>query len=396
MSNVGDAMAVIYVASIGLSVGDKLRTAHLVAAAVTAAAIGGAANIHRLRRRTGGVERVRDTITLCIDKTATIWYAQKDAPVTSQWVFIQIHEIMAKHEVTLRWSPGHCNIEDDILRDIELWVDDPKVKAVFWLNGRIDADPAIFNKALREQFEKLIYEPLSKLHSHDRNTVVRLIVVDALDECDDEEDIGRIISLLSRANGLGSSRLKVFLTSRPELPIRLGFFDVNGTYQALILHEVAQSTIEHDLYIYFKGSSPPECGDAFVLAGAQVVAAPTDSEHELAAKLLVEISHGRLELDSHKDTRLDQRLQSATPNLSLLLVVVPLYNRIKHCGDVKYGIHAVCCVGRKVAKCSDEYFANVGLKFNLNDCPGIQRSGGKDRMLRGEWSEDLTKGRPAA
>ncbi|KAL2257750.1 hypothetical protein VTK26DRAFT_9220 [Humicola hyalothermophila] len=34
-------------------------------------------------------------------------------------------------------------------------------------------------------------------------------------------------------------------------------------------------------------------GDAFVLAGAQVVAAPTDSERELAAKLLVEISHGR-------------------------------------------------------------------------------------------------------
>ena len=49
-------------------------------------------------------------VTLCIDNTATIWSAQKDAPTTSQWVFVAIHWITADHEVTIKWSPGHMGI----------------------------------------------------------------------------------------------------------------------------------------------------------------------------------------------------------------------------------------------------------------------------------------------
>ncbi|KAJ9129975.1 Protein argonaute 1D, partial [Pleurostoma richardsiae] len=87
----------------------------------------------------------------------------------------------------------------------------------------------------------------------------------------------------------------------------------------------------------------------------------------------------RLELDSPEDTRLDQRLEAAAQTLELLLVILPdaitpLYNRIKHCGDIRYGIHTVCSVGHKFAKCSDQYFANVALKFNL-------KLGGNNQLL---------------
>ncbi|KAI1155400.1 hypothetical protein F4825DRAFT_469164 [Nemania diffusa] len=99
-----------------------------------------------------------------------------------------------------------------------------------------------------EQLEKLIFEPLS----HVQNTNTLVIVVDALDECDRDEDVKLLIHLLSRANNSKSLRLRIFLTSRPELPIRLGFHNVKGTYQDLILHEVEQPIIEHDLFIYFK------------------------------------------------------------------------------------------------------------------------------------------------
>jgi len=42
--------------------------------------------------------------------------------------------------------------------------------------------------------------------------------------------------------------------------------------------------------------------------------------------------------------RLDELLKRAAQRLELLLVILPetitlLYNRIKHCGDVKYGLH---------------------------------------------------------
>ncbi|KAK3367285.1 RNA interference and gene silencing protein [Lasiosphaeria ovina] len=100
----------------------------------------------------------------------------------------------------------------------------------------------------------------------------------------------------------------------------------------------------------------------------------------------------RVELSGPEDPRLDERLQSASQKLELLLVIlpdnnIPLYNRIKHCGDVRFGLHTVCTVGDKLAKCNPQYFANVALKFNL-------KLGGNNQLLeasrRGLLDEDRT------
>lgn len=46
-----------------------------------------------------------------------------------------------------------------------------------------------------------------------------VIVIDALDECDPDDDIRVVLQLLPQVRqALG---LRIFLTSRPELPIRL-------------------------------------------------------------------------------------------------------------------------------------------------------------------------------
>jgi len=78
-----------------------------------------------------------------------------------------------------------------------------------------------------------------------------VVVVDALDECDREEDATTIIGLLPRAKKLSSVRLKFFITSRPEFPILLQFDKISGTYQDLALHKVDKYTIEHDISIFF-------------------------------------------------------------------------------------------------------------------------------------------------
>ncbi len=80
----------------------------------------------------------------------------------------------------------------------------------------------------------------------------------------------------------------------------------------------------------------------------------------------------KLPLNGLDDPQLDQILQQAAGSLDLLLIILPdtsktpLYNRIKRCGDVKFGIHTVCVTGPKFVKerGQDQYFANVALKLN--------------------------------
>ncbi|OCL10893.1 hypothetical protein AOQ84DRAFT_387205 [Glonium stellatum] len=119
------------------------------------------------------------------------------------------------------------------------------------ISKAIDTDPTISEKALKDQFEKLILQPLSEA------TAVRalklVIIIDALDECERDEDIRVILQLLSRTRGLEPVVLRVFVTSRPELHIRLGFRQMaDGTYKDLILHEVAKQTVEHDIRLFFE------------------------------------------------------------------------------------------------------------------------------------------------
>ncbi len=117
-----------------------------------------------------------------------------------------------------------------------------------YVREAIDADPAIATKSLRDQLEKLIQQPLDRIGQ----AMVIVIVVDALDECDGDNDIKPIISLLAQANVLCPARLRVFITSRPELPIRLGFKNVQGRYENLALHQIPEPIVERDISAFLR------------------------------------------------------------------------------------------------------------------------------------------------
>lgn len=110
----------------------------------------------------------------------------------------------------------------------------------------IDANPTINSKALKEQFEKLVLEPLGKLTGDPDKLKPVVVVVDALDECE-ERDIRVIVNVLSQAKSQTLVKLRIFVTSRPELTIRLGFGDIKGKYQDMVLHEIPEPIIEHDI-----------------------------------------------------------------------------------------------------------------------------------------------------
>ncbi|KAJ5829091.1 uncharacterized protein N7525_007344 [Penicillium rubens] len=202
----------------------------------------------------------------------------------------------------------------DLLREIEEWAKSPHGKCIFWLNGMagtgkstisqtvasrlqeqqllgasfffrrgeedrgtakklfptlteqmvnripqmlprvqkaLDDDPNISEKVLREQFEKLLLDPLFDIEQRE-GTIRRVIVIDALDECDSEDDIGIILRLLPQVRKSTSVQLRFLLTSRPELPIRLGFEGITDAHQDLVLHEIEKPVVEHDISLYFE------------------------------------------------------------------------------------------------------------------------------------------------
>ena len=117
----------------------------------------------------------------------------------------------------------------------------------------IDSDPFICDKSPSEQFKKLIYQPLQKVLLTANNTSTFIVVVDALDECENDKEVEMILRLWSSLAEITHIRLRLFLTSRPDLPVRLGFKKMSiDTHEDLILHEVPQAIVEHDISVFLK------------------------------------------------------------------------------------------------------------------------------------------------
>ena len=110
----------------------------------------------------------------------------------------------------------------------------------------LQSNPDIAYQSLQHQMEKFIVEPL---HSADVSTV---IVIDALDECEDEDPDSSILPVLG-GSILDIPRVKLFITSRPETHIVTGF---HGRLQDLtdvfILHEVEAHIINQDIRHFFE------------------------------------------------------------------------------------------------------------------------------------------------
>ncbi|KNB07800.1 hypothetical protein FOXG_19913 [Fusarium oxysporum f. sp. lycopersici 4287] len=118
------------------------------------------------------------------------------------------------------------------------------------IKNAVEADSAIADKTVREQFEKLVREPLSKATTTSLSRP-SVFVIDALDECERDADIKLLLELFSTLR-FAYFHVRVLITSRPELPVRLGFSSIEGTHQDLILHQISQSVIEHDIAVFLR------------------------------------------------------------------------------------------------------------------------------------------------
>ncbi|KAJ5894617.1 NACHT and WD40 domain protein [Penicillium taxi] len=111
-------------------------------------------------------------------------------------------------------------------------------------------DPDIATRSLRHQFDSLLLQPILELKQSSHHIPTMVLVIDALDECDPDDNVEVILQLLPQLRQ--AVNVRIFLTSRPELPIRLGFREMSDhDYQNITLHQISESLISRDISLYF-------------------------------------------------------------------------------------------------------------------------------------------------
>jgi hypothetical protein len=111
----------------------------------------------------------------------------------------------------------------------------------------------IAQQSLRNQWEQLILQPLSMLESGQLQLSNLVLVIDALDECEREEDVRVILGLFAEAKTLNSAQLRIFITSRPEIHTGFGFYPIpKDIHQDFVLHKISQSIIQNNISIFIK------------------------------------------------------------------------------------------------------------------------------------------------
>lgn len=148
-------------------------------------------------------------------------------------------------------------------------------------------NPSIGDKMLGKQFEKLILEPLQSCKSL---PPVIVVVLDALDECEDQVSAAKIIELLPRVELVSTTYFKVLVASRPECHLRTSFAQLECKYHEVLLyealHEVADEDIRKDISVFLE-SQLGQIRDNYNLTNSPLL---TDWPSETLVKDLVDIS----------------------------------------------------------------------------------------------------------
>jgi len=111
----------------------------------------------------------------------------------------------------------------------------------------LKATPNIGQETLCSQMESIIVYPLKA------TGIQTLLIIDALDECKDEEPASAILSVLSRYV-CEIPNVKFLITGRPEPRIRSGFRleSLRPITEVLRLHGVERSLVDGDIKLFFR------------------------------------------------------------------------------------------------------------------------------------------------
>ena len=110
----------------------------------------------------------------------------------------------------------------------------------------VRANPGIAYESLYDQMSKLIVRPLKE------SKISPVIIIDALDECKDEEPASAVLSILGRFVS-EIPKAKFFVTGRPEPRIWEGFRlpVLAKKTDVFVLHDAEPSQVDQDIRLFF-------------------------------------------------------------------------------------------------------------------------------------------------
>ena len=113
----------------------------------------------------------------------------------------------------------------------------------------VRSDPQVAHESLYNQANKLLVQPLRS------SGISTVIIIDALDECKDEQPASALLSVLGRLV-TEIPKVKFFVTGRPEPRIQSGFrlplmAEVTDIF---VLHDVGPDLINNDIRLFLKRS----------------------------------------------------------------------------------------------------------------------------------------------
>ncbi|KAF8737166.1 WD40 repeat-like protein, partial [Rhizoctonia solani] len=113
----------------------------------------------------------------------------------------------------------------------------------------LESDPDIGTRAITEQCERLIKEPLSRVKDDIPDGLV--VVIDALDECSSANGVRTILDILFKT--APDFPLKFFVTSRPEPDIRHRIeAQPDRTRLVCTLHDIEALLVQADIELYLR------------------------------------------------------------------------------------------------------------------------------------------------
>jgi NACHT domain len=117
----------------------------------------------------------------------------------------------------------------------------------YHLIDAIKSTPDIARHSLSDQFDKLLFRPLKA------SGLKTVIIIDALDECIDNEPASAILSVLSQYIDQ-LPLVKFFITGRPERRTDSGFRlpSLRPHTETMILHKIEPTLVDRDIATYFK------------------------------------------------------------------------------------------------------------------------------------------------
>ncbi|CUA77653.1 hypothetical protein RSOLAG22IIIB_06706 [Rhizoctonia solani] len=157
-------------------------------------------------------------------------------------------------------------------------------------------EPDLGSKNIKKQFKRLLRDPL--VQSAEAMPEDLVIIIDALDECEDHTGVELILDLLFQH--ARTFPLKIYLTSRPEPEIYNRMAPHSHVREVIHLHEIEKSLVQADIELYLQAEltlASPSASDIDELvhrSGALFI---------YAATLVRYINSGKRLADPHKRLR---------------------------------------------------------------------------------------------